>query len=287
MTEVPRRSDDVSHKGGRPSPDTPADFWLQYYDRRESDLKDSREKASLTSYNIFMLEQLRREITLRRAKGAPIRIWSAGSGIDPVSLNLKAELGPAIDLTLMDISEHCVAANRRMFEERGLKADFVVGDLFDRRFENRFDIVVNTGLLEHFDKNQQRLLLRIFSDSLVDGGLYFTMVPFSGARIYTFCMRRMREMGTWELGPEIPMSTLSDIDPNGDLALISEFPVDAVSQLSFVGPAFPSLGPLMLPVVLLMTDMRVLFEPILKRVIGGYVLYGVFAKKEGEGRRKQ
>lgn len=281
MTETPNRHDNGSFERGSPVPSAPSDFWLRYYDRRESKLKSPREYGSLTSYNRYMLEQLRREVSLRKTKGPPVRIWSAGAGIDPVSLNLKAEFGASVDLTLVDISRQCVAANRRMFKERGLDAEFIVGDLFDMCFENTFDIVMNTGLLEHFDKDERRALLKRFSESLVEGGFYFTMVPFSGARIYRFCMRRMREMGTWELGPETPMSTLSDIDPDGSLVLVSEYPVDAAFQLSFIKPAFPSLGSIILPFVLLVTDMQSVFEPVLRRVIGGYALYGVFAKKQG------
>jgi len=138
-------------------------------------------------------------------------LWSAGSGIDHVSLKLKAIYGDSIEVSIFDISEDCISANRRAFEEDGLQADFEVGDLFKASYFGEFDVVFNTGLLEHFQIEDHQVLLRIFSDSLRPGGQYATYVPYAGGRLYNHCMERMKASGVWEFGPETPIATFRDL----------------------------------------------------------------------------
>ena len=214
---------------------------------------------------------------LARRNKPRLRLWSAGAGIDYVSLRLKAVYGDAVELTVFDVSEDCIETNRRVFEENGLRADFVAGDLFDIDYSEEFDIVFNTGLLEHYEKEEQEALLRAFSASLRPGGEYLTYVPYAGGRLYNHCMRRMKARGTWELGPEMPISTFKHLD-GGGLTLVEEQPLDALHQLMFIRRAYPLLGMICIPVTLALPMMPHFAESILMKSIKGYGLYGRFAK---------
>jgi SAM-dependent methyltransferase len=192
-------------------------------------------------------------------------------------MNIKATFKNDVELTLSDTSEDCILANREAFANHGLAARFLTGDLFDSEFNEEFDIVINTGLLEHFEPTDAERLLRRISQSLRPDGTYMTLVPYADGRLYRLCMARMKKKGTWELGPEKPLSTFKNLRSD-QLVLVEERPIDALFQLSFVPSAFPGMGSIALPAIVLMKNAPRVFEPIFMRVMSGYALYGKFVK---------
>ncbi len=56
------------------------------------------------------------------------------------------------DCTLLDISSSVIEVAKKIFEETGHKANFVVGDALNLPFQdNEFDVIVSIGLFEHFE----------------------------------------------------------------------------------------------------------------------------------------
>lgn len=253
------------------------DAWLRFYEDPKHMPRFLSPSGRLSQYNEFLFQRIVKELAPRLRPGNPVRLWSAGSGIDYVSLKLKAIYGDSIEITIFDVSEDCISANRRAFEENGLRADIVVGDLFKASYFREFDMVFNTGLLEHFQKDRQEVLLRIFSDSLRSGGEYVTYVPYAGGRLYNHCMERMKAKGVWQVGPETPMATFRDLQ-SGDLILVEEFPLDALYQLTFLRPAYPLLGFVLLPATSILMKFPGVFERMFMRLFGGYGLYARFEK---------
>jgi len=254
--------------------------WLLLYKNSEYELPNEFLFEELSSYNKSFLQRVCHEVDSRVKCGIPIRIWSAGSGIDPVSMKLKEIFRDKIELTILDVSPECIHMNEAAFEKRGLHADFVVGNLFEAKYEQRFDIVMNTGLLEHFSTHGQTDLLRIFSNSLKPGGVYLTYVPYAGGRLYKYCMERMIRIGNWKVGPEVPIETFREMNIEG-LVLVEEYPLDALYQLAFLRGAFPILGILTLPVVMVITRLPSVFELPFLRLISGYGLFAEFRRIEG------
>lgn len=209
-----------------------------------------------------------------------MRIWSAGSGNDFISLKLKSDWKTLIDLTISDISPECIEFNRQLFTNFGLEADFVVGDLFDSDYVEEFDIVTNTGLLEHFSRAEQEELLRRFSRSLKPGGVYLTLVPYSGARIYRLLMDRFKRKGIWMYGPEEPVSNLRYLETD-EISLIEESQVAPINQLAMMTAVFPIAGRILGVAVTGISAFGKIAEPILIKTIGGYCLFGKFEKKRG------
>lgn len=254
--------------------------WLLLYKNSEYELSNELLSEELSPYNRSFFQRVCHEVDSRVKCSVPIRIWSAGSGIDPVSMKLKEIFRDKIELTILDVSPECIYMNKAAFEKRGLHADFVVGNLFKAKYVQRFDIVMNTGLLEHFSIQGQTDLLRIFSDSLKPGGVYMTYVPYAGGRLYKYCMERMMRIGNWKVGPEVPIETFREMEIKG-LVLVEEYPLDALYQLAFLRGAFPILGTLTLPVVMIITKHPSIFESPLFKLISGYGLFAEFKKTEG------
>jgi 2-polyprenyl-3-methyl-5-hydroxy-6-metoxy-1,4-benzoquinol methylase len=254
------------------------DSWLRFYERHKGTLATSSLSTELSRYNQYFFDRIVENLIPKLRTKEPVRLWSAGSGIDCLSLKLKAIYGNSIEVTITDVSGECMNMNRRMFEENGLSANFIVADLFEESHTDAFDIVYNTGLLEHFQRTEQEMLLRTFSDSLQWGGAYMTCVPHSKAILYTHCMRRMKARNAWPFGPETPIATFASMH-SWDMMLTEETPFDATHQLTFIKPAYPLLGTALLPVILAATKFHRFLEPSLLRLIDGYCLYARYEKR--------
>ena len=243
----------------------------------EAGLRMSLELS--TEYQRVMFSELVREVTQRLGSSERVRLWSAGSGIDPTSLRLKKMFGNSVDVLLLDLSGRCVDINKQLFARAKLEAEFETGDVFESHHRDEFDVVFNTGLLEHFDLRDQERLFGIFSESLRVGGSYVTVTPSSGGKVYNFCRRRMMARGTWAFGPEVPVTTFRGLDSHR-LVLIDEHPVAPLDQITiFIPQAFPLLR---LPSKALRRTGKLfswIVDPILMRSIGGYCLFDKFVKR--------
>jgi SAM-dependent methyltransferase len=278
-----RRKDDdraggLTEKSGSPKSEA-IEAWLTLYKRSGVDLSAISHVPRPTGYSKVLFDRVSREVRLLSQTGEPIEIWSAGSGYDFVSLRLKSEWNDLVDLTISDISPECIEYNRQLFAKFGLEANFVVGDIRSASYLKEFDVVTNTGLLEHFNRTEQEELIKCFSQSLKPGGVYLTLVPYSGAKVYNFCMNRSKKMGTWRYGPEEPISSLKYLE-TAEIILIEEFPVAATSQLHSMPAAFPVASKILRMVIPVIGALDLITEPILMRAISGYCLFGKFEKKK-------
>jgi len=251
--------------------------WLDYYNKGlgRTDVP-SLKTLVLSRFQEIIIDEISKEIE-RMASSQPIRIWSAGSGQDIISLSLKSRFGERVDILIQDLSEDCIAFNRRMFAENGFEARFVAKDLFVTDPAAEFDIVFNTGLLEHFSTGDQKKLIAVFASGLRNGGIYLTATPSSRAKIYIRWKRRLEKKGVWKYGPETPILTLGGVE-GGGLHLEGECDIDALSQLELIPGAFGVLGWLFKPVVILMIQMPRVSDGILLRIIGGYCILSRFVK---------
>jgi 2-polyprenyl-3-methyl-5-hydroxy-6-metoxy-1,4-benzoquinol methylase len=252
--------------------------WLDYYDKGLGRVDIPKLKTpALSRFQEVVIDELSKEIENRKPADHPVRIWSAGSGQDIISLVLKSRYGEQIEILIQDLLEDCIAFNQRMFTENGLEARFVAKDLFATDTAAEFDIVFNTGLLEHFSTEDQKRLIEVFASGLKKGGVYLTATPSSRAKIYIRCKRLLEERGEWPYGPETPILTLKEVAGNG-LFLEDEYDIDALGQLGFIQGAFPVLGRFLVPAVILMTRMPRISERILLKIVGGYCVLSKFSK---------
>ena len=259
--------------------DRVADAWTRYH-QEEAGREPPSSVPTLSSMRVYqrtMIKECSKEIE-RRAKEKPtVRLWSAGSGIDFISLKLKQSYGGKLAVTVFDISPDCITRNKELFERNGSSAEFVVGDLFESSYDGAFDIVINTGLLEHFDKHAQETLLAKFSRSLVAGGVYLTVTPYSGARLYEYSKKRSIAKGSWPYGPESPIRTLRDLGVPA-LSLTEERQLGATDQLVMLKHAFPRMKGALGHCAELAERCSPVLDPVLRPLIGGYSLFDRFVK---------
>lgn len=258
------------------------DEWIRHYrniDVRSYAPQGGREPSinSFSQNRRILFQKVRDSIDRRLRSKSPIRIWSAGSGIDLISLKLKYVFGDRIDVTILDVSEKCIAANETIFKEAGIEARFVIGDIFQSSYMDEFDIVMNTGLLEHFETQKQEKLISIFSSSLVSGGSYMTLTPYRGGKLYFYSIRKRAQKG-YSTMPETPVQTLKGFDSAG-FRIVEEYPTCAIDQLGCLRMPYPRLGFLVWPLLLVAYRLESIAEPVMMKLVGGYLLFDHFVKE--------
>jgi 2-polyprenyl-3-methyl-5-hydroxy-6-metoxy-1,4-benzoquinol methylase len=253
--------------------------WIEYYEELSSKKGFHGSERSLNSFQSAQLQAVIRSVSAMLSKKDIIHIWSAGSGVDIASARIKKLFGNRTRITLGDVSPICIALNKNLFDSLKLEAEFLVEDLLESQHMDEFDIVTNTGLLEHFNTIEKQMLVEKFHKSLKKGGKYIALVPCSRARIYTRCMERMKSKGIWPYGPEEPIDTFRPLS-NSRFRLNQEYEVDCADQFGLMPIAYPVLGKIFVPINVLSSRLAGPLDKILVRAFGGYCLLGEFEKSD-------
>ncbi len=123
----------------------------------------------------------------------------AGSGTGGLCLALAGE---GARVCALDIVPQCLkgAASLRWR---------VAGDLFRLPFpQASFDVVFNSGVMEHFEPPDLERGLAEMVRVLRPGGRLVVIVPSARGRFYLQGKRRLEASGRWEYGNEYPVATL-------------------------------------------------------------------------------
>jgi len=262
--------------------------WIGFYIDRykksfERFLGISLPKVKPNPYQQVMLAEIRPRIEEVLKEKGQATLLSAGSGIDIIAFHLKKGFHERIRIVLLDISSECLRLNRKMF---GDKVDCIEGDVFGLdNHRNRYDIVYNTGLLEHFSRREQRKIIGNISHVLKPGGFYITLNPYAGGRIYTQYMELAKRKGIWEYGEESPIATLNPFSSE-EFQLVNEYPCCSIIQLAMLkyrGRVCYYTVFLLIAVLYRFLFYR-RFDDWAGRYIGYYGLISVFKKRNTKSR---
>ena len=128
------------------------------------------------------------------------RILEAGCGAGWQSLAL-AQSG-RFQVDLLDFSSAALDAARSVFKEAGLPARFILGDAF-RPGEPEYDLVFNSGVIEHYHFDQQVRLLR----GMASRSRRHVVVLAPNRHCYWYWISRIHNAaaGNWPFGAEYPI----------------------------------------------------------------------------------
>ncbi|WP_394823989.1 methyltransferase domain-containing protein [Pendulispora albinea] len=146
---------------------------------------------------------------LNDVRGKSVLDAGAGTGLNSLPLSLRGA-----DVTLLDIAPRALEIASTYYAELGLTARCVPGSIFEMPFPDRsFDIVWNTGVIEHFEPVDRRRALHEMLRVMKPSGVLLTVNPNANARIYRFAKERAERSGTWDVGVEYPIAGLApDVD---------------------------------------------------------------------------
>lgn len=211
----------------------------------------------------------------RESRGfAGRHVMEAGCGTGRISHRV-ALAGARV--TCLDITSEALELAARTFG--ATPARFVQASILDVPREERFDLVWNAGVLEHFTVEDQRLSISEFLAVLAPGGRVVIFTPYSRSLLYRAGKLVLELLGRWKYGVEIPKASLADCMPeDGHLEL--EY---TMSFLPLLFDAYKFLKPLRGPLRWLWTTLENRFgiERLMEwdlaasRLLGGYLLVSV------------
>lgn len=160
---------------------------------------------SSTRYTLGILKRV-----LGDVRGMTVLDAGSGTGLNSLAL---AALGARV--TLLDIAPQALEIAKAYYDEQKLEAEYVEGSIFATPFpDGTFDVVWNTGVIEHFEPAERRLAVEEMLRVMKPGGTLITINPNASARIYRFAKEWAERHGRWDVGFELPIDTLAgDLDP--------------------------------------------------------------------------
>ena len=134
---------------------------------------------------IIRLALLRETVNLQR----PL-ILEAGCGSARISARLAENSARVVLLDITPAALRIAKANCR-------QAILVQGSVHRLPFAQVFDLIWNAGVLEHFNKTEQRQILDEFSKVLRPGGSIVVFTPFAGSLLYRIAKYFLERTGGW------------------------------------------------------------------------------------------
>jgi ubiquinone/menaquinone biosynthesis C-methylase UbiE/tetratricopeptide (TPR) repeat protein len=152
------------------------------------------------------------------------KILEAGSGTGRISLRLAKD---GADVTLVDFSEIAIEQAKERFESEGIFGSFYVADIMNMKDipDSSFDVIWNAGVLEHFDYEQQIVVLQEMKRVLKPDGLLITINPNAKCLPYQVGKWFLEKTNRWPYGQELPIFTLSPLAEPCQLRLLKEYSI--------------------------------------------------------------
>jgi SAM-dependent methyltransferase len=252
------------------------DTWEQYWEHTHF---PDFELPPFNSYHIPVFHLITDLIKKEGFK----KIMGAGCGQDYVAAYLQKEFSNSLDFTLLDISPKVLAFDAELFKRNNLSVATVESSIFTMPFpDNSFDLIFNTGLMEHFTPEDQTLMVREVMRVLRPGGYYVSANPSDKGIIYKYGMRRAKEKGIWPFGVETPIRSLRfTLDGVPEVGSLIELERDFAGQLNFFSYVNKFLQYASKPLRMLarVPFIHGLFDMTLGKVFGTYLLISVFRKR--------
>jgi len=210
-------------------------------------------------------------------------ILSGGAGQDVFCFNLQKKFKNSLKVTILDISEEVLEWNKKLFERHNLNAEFVKADIFQMPLEEgSFDIIFNTGVLEHFEKGEQVGMIKEIFRFLKPSGYFVTANPSKEGKIYQLGMKAAKKKNIWPFGKEIPVESLSFLENEiAEIDSIKEYRKDFLSQLSFLLYINPSFKWIILPIIFSrrLPCLLPLYDYLFSKKFGTYLIISIIKKK--------
>ena len=118
----------------------------------------------------------------------------AGSGHGMTSLLLDEN----VDKTLLDLELAPLLTAQRLFSHKRVQAVCAVGDALNMPFaDHRFDLVFNSGVLEHFNFSMRQQALQEMLRVTVPGGIVVAAIPNHYSVPYRYSYTYLKKRGKW------------------------------------------------------------------------------------------
>lgn len=159
------------------------------------------------------------------------KVLEIGSGTGEISLKL-AQAGRKV--TILDFNDENIDFTQRCAKSLGINIEAVCCDATSTLpfANNEFDTVWQSGLLEHFTKEERQSMLREWSR--IARKKLISIVPNASSLPYRFGKIMQQECGEWKYGLETPILSLREEFEKVGLINIKEYSVATNQSLKFI-----------------------------------------------------
>ena len=138
-------------------------------------------------------------------------------------------------VTALDYTKSSVALVKAAANKLGLALDIVLADATQKLpfTNNEFDVIFQSGLLEHFPTEQQITLLRNWKRCCKR---MISMIPNASSLPYRIGKQIMENNGTWEYGLEIPKHSMAKEFVLAGIEVEREYTIGTEWAMRFLPP---------------------------------------------------
>jgi len=205
--------------------------WDQLWSNKETGSGHQWDPLSNTIYD---------EIVKLLPSDRPATLLEAGSGTGRISLRLAAE---GAEVTLVDYSAGAISNSQRLFQSQQQSGRFILSDIRNINLpDGGLDMVWNSGVLEHFDQDQQIAILKEMKRLTKPGGTVLVLTPSARSLPYLVGKYAAEQQGNWMYGIEHPVWSLQEVFAASGLELQPEYHIgfeNSLDFLDFIGGAQP------------------------------------------------
>jgi|TARA_B100000959_G_scaffold210018_1_gene220591 ubiquinone/menaquinone biosynthesis C-methylase UbiE len=166
------------------------------------------------------------------------KVIEIGCGTGTTSLRFS-KLGAKV--SLLDISLNSIMLSKSIFKYKNMHAFHFNASMFELPLKNKqFDIVWNAGVLEHFEKEDQKKALLEMKRICKAGGTIMTFNPSERSSIYKRAKAHAEKKGTWQAGYEMPIKSFKSLFMELNLIMIEEYHIGFLTQFQYLKYYFPT-----------------------------------------------
>lgn len=180
----------------------PPDFWNIDFDISKSTM----DRRILSCTHHFGWQHAVRLILDRNVPFNSLKVAEVGCGTGTTSLTFGL-LGASV--ILLDFNPRILEKALSIFKLYSCEAEVIEADCMDTPLDSlkeKFDLVISSGLSEHFIDKDRKKCIRYHRLLLKKGGFAYIEVPNKFSPFYQWVRVFRKLTGTWSLDIEIPFS---------------------------------------------------------------------------------
>jgi 2-polyprenyl-3-methyl-5-hydroxy-6-metoxy-1,4-benzoquinol methylase len=148
---------------------TTKEFWEnEWKDLKLPIVLDKNSRADRSFMNLYD-KYLSKDSSLKKS--------SLEIGCNPGKFTIYCGKNLNYDISGVDYDEKGCVLSKKNIEAAGILGSIINQNIFDLKVENKFDLVISHGFIEHFSEEKLEEVLKIHVDLLNDDGKLFISVP--------------------------------------------------------------------------------------------------------------
>jgi ubiquinone/menaquinone biosynthesis C-methylase UbiE len=159
------------------------------------------------------------------------RVLEAGCSTGITSLILDDRF----DKTLVDLNAAAIRLSQELFGQFKKKATFVVDDMFRLPFpDESFDVVFNSGVLEHFEYHDRVRALREYGRVMKQDGIMLIAFPNHFSKPYKLVYEYLNSRNRWPYPKELALYDLKNELIQSGFKLIERRIIDRRTPINYL-----------------------------------------------------